>query len=242
MKRYSLVMPVVLVCSFFASAQNAADSGKLDAVLKKMDAVAATFHSTQADFEWTIYQRAIDEVIDVETGTIYYRKGAKGLEMMAAVSKGGTSNESLKPEPKFILFSENKVQLYEAKADRVTVVDLGKGHSDYESYVVLGFGGSGQEMLKSFDVSYVGPETLNGVATAKLKLQPKSEKVRNTYSYIYLWIDTDKGISVQQQFFQPQEDYKLAKYSNIQINGKKIPDEVFKLKTTSKTQIVTPGG
>jgi outer membrane lipoprotein-sorting protein len=242
MKRYSLVIPVVLVCSFFASAQNAADSGKLDAVLKKMDAVAATFHSTQADFEWTIYQRAIDEVIDVETGTIYYRKGAKGLEMMAAVSKGGTSNESLKPEPKFILFSENKVQLYEAKADRVTVVDLGKGHSDYESYVVLGFGGSGQEMLKSFDVSYVGPETLNGVATAKLKLQPKSEKVRNTYSYIYLWIDTDKGISVQQQFFQPQEDYKLAKYSNIQINGKKIPDEVFKLKTTSKTQIVTPGG
>jgi outer membrane lipoprotein-sorting protein len=178
----------------------------------------------------------------VETGTIYYRKGAKGLEMMAAVSKGGTSNESLKPEPKFILFSDNKVQLYEAKADRVTVVDLGKGHSDYESYVVLGFGGSGQEMLKSFDVSYVGPETLNGVATAKLKLQPKSEKVRNTYSYIYLWIDTDKGISVQQQFFQPQEDYKLAKYSNIQINGKKIPDEVFKLKTTSKTQIVTPGG
>jgi outer membrane lipoprotein-sorting protein len=242
MKRYSLVLPVVLVCSFFASAQDTADSGKLDAVLKKMDAVATSFHSTQADFEWTIYQRAIDEVIDVETGTIYYRKGAKGLEMMAAVSKGGTSNESLKPEPKFILFSDNKVQLYEAKADRVTVVDLGKGHSDYESYVVLGFGGSGQEMLKSFDVSYVGPETLSGVATAKLKLQPKSEKVRNTYSYIYLWIDTDKGISVQQQFFQPQEDYKLAKYSNIQINGKKIPDEVFKLKTTSKTQIVTPGG
>ena len=45
---------------------------------------------------------------------------------------------------------------------------------------------------------------------------------------------------MQQQFFQPQGDYKLAKYSNIQMNGKKIPDDVFKLKTTSKTQTVTP--
>ena len=53
----------------------------------------------------------------------------------------------------------------------------------------------------------------NGVATAKLQLVPKSEKVRNTYSEIFLWIDLDKGISVQQQFFQPQGDYRLAKYS-----------------------------
>ncbi len=242
MKPSLLFLPVVIMCSFLAPAQNSADSGKLDAVLKKMDTVATNFHSAQADFEWDIYQRAIDEVMDVEFGTIYYRKTAKGVEMMASVSKDGPSKDSLKPEPKFILFSDNKVQLYQPKADQVTVVDLGKGHSDYESYVVLGFGGSGQEMLKSFDVSYVGTETLDGVATAKLKLEPKSEKVRNTYSYIFLWIDTDKGISVQQQLFQPQGDYKLAKYSNIQINGKKIPDDVFKLKTTSKTQFVSPGG
>ncbi len=241
MKRY-LVLPVVLVCSLFIFAQNSANSGQLDAVLKKMDAMAANFHSTQAEFEWQIYQKVIDEVEDVETGTIYYRKAAGGVEMMAAVSKAGLSKEALKPEPKFILFSDNKVQLYQPKPDQVTVVDLGKGHSDYESYVVLGFGGSGQEMLKNFDVSYVGPETLNGVATSKLKLIPKAEKVKSMYSEIYLWIDMDKGISVQQQFFQSQGDYKLAKYSNIQINGKKIPDDVFKLKTTSKTQVVTPHG
>jgi outer membrane lipoprotein-sorting protein len=241
MKRY-LVLLIVVVSSLLTFAQNSANSGQLDAVLKKMDAMAANFHSTQAEFEWQIYQKVIDEVEDVETGTIYYRKAAGGVEMMAAVSKAGLSKEALKPEPKFILFSENKVQLYQPKADQLTVVDLGKGHSEYESYVVLGFGGSGQEMLKNFDVSYVGPETLNGVATAKLKLVPKSEKVKSTYSEIYLWIDMDKGISVQQQFFQPQGDYKLAKYSNIQINGKKIPDDVFKLKTTSKTQTVTPHG
>ena len=37
-------------------------------------------------------------------------------------------------------------------------------------------------MQKSFTVTYLGPETINGVSTAKLQLVPKSEKVRNTFS------------------------------------------------------------
>jgi outer membrane lipoprotein-sorting protein len=90
-------------------------------------------------------------------------------------------------------------------------------------------------------VTYVGPESIAGVATAKLQLVPKSDKVRNTYHRILLWIDLDRGISVQQQFFTPQEDYRLAKYSNIRVN-EKISDDVFKLKTTSKTQTLSPRG
>jgi negative regulator of sigma E activity len=105
---------------------------------------------------------------------------------------------------------------------------------------VLGFGGSGQDLAKAFEVTYVGRETIEGVAAAKLQLIPKSEKVRNTYNKILLWIDLDKGISVQQQFFSPQGDYRLTKYQNTDLNGKKIPDEVFKLKTTSKTQTISP--
>jgi len=141
-----------------------------------------------------------------------------------------------------VLFSQGKVRMYQPKVDQVTEFDLGKNRSDFESWVVLGFGGSGQELVKAFDVTYVAPETINGVATAKLQLVPKSEKARNTYNKVFLWIDLDKGISVQQQFFTPQQDYRLAKYSSIQVNGKKIPDEVFKLKTTSKTQTISPRG
>jgi outer membrane lipoprotein-sorting protein len=132
--------------------------------------------------------------------------------------------------------------MYQPKVDQVTEFDLGKNRSDFESYVVLGFGGSGQDLVKAFDVTYIAPDTINGVATAKLQLIPKSEKVRNTYNRIFLWIDLDKGISVQQQFFTPQKDFRLAKYSEIQVNGKKIPDDVFKFKTTSKTQTVSPRG
>ena len=38
-------------------------------------------------------------------------------------------------------------------------------------------------------------------------------KFATPYSQIFLWIDLDRGVSVQQQFLQPQGDYRLAKYS-----------------------------
>ena len=243
MMRLSFILPIGFLLAFLHApakpAPKPADEPSLDSVLKKMDDVAAKFHTTQAEFEWDIYQKVIDEVDDVETGTIYYRRNGKDTEMMAEVKKGGSSASSLKPEPKFVLYSGGKVRLYQPKMDQVTEVDI---KTDYQSYLVLGFGGSGQDLQKTFDVSFEAPETVNGIATARLQLVPKVQKIRDTYSQIFLWIDLERGISVQQKFLQPGGDYRLAKYSDIQVNGKKIPDDVFKLKTTSKTQIVTPRG
>jgi outer membrane lipoprotein-sorting protein len=245
MKTFALFLPIGLLLSFLHAAprppQTPAESGPLTNVLKKMDTVAAGFHTTQAEFEWDLYEKVIDEVDDIQSGTIYYRRAGKEIEMMADVKQAGSDPKKLKPEPKFVLFSKGKIRMYQPKPDQVTEFDLGKNRSDLESYVVLGFGGSGQDLVKTFDVTYVGPETINGIATAKLQLVPKSEKVRNTYKQIILWIDLDKGISVQQQAFQPGGNYRLAKYSSIRIN-EKISDEVFKLKTTSKTQTISPGG
>jgi outer membrane lipoprotein-sorting protein len=44
---------------------------------------------------------------------------------------------------------------------------------------------------------------------------------------------------VQQQFFEPGGNYRLAKYSEIQVN-QKISDDVFRLKTTPKTKVISP--
>lgn len=246
MKRVALLLSITLgyvVLGFSAAPQaKPSDQAGLDAVLKKLDAVAAKFSSAEANFEWDTYEKVINEVDDVKTGTIYYRRSGKDIDMMADVKKAGDSAATAKPESEQVLYANGKVQMYQPKLNRVTQFDLGKNHSDFESYVVLGFGGSGQDLLKAFDVTYMGKETLNGMATDKLKLVPKSQKVRNTYNEIYLWIDPERGVSVQQQFFQPQGDYRLAKYSDIQVNGRKIPDEVFKLKTNGKTEYVSPSG
>jgi outer membrane lipoprotein-sorting protein len=229
----SIILLCILVLALLATLP--AQDSSLDAVLQKMDTAAASFRTTQAEFEWDRYEKVINEVDDIQSGTIYYRRvgkeANKNIEMKADI---------VKPDRKYVLFSEGKIRMYLPKPDQVTVYDSGKNRSDYETYLVLGFGGSGQDLRKAFDVTYLGSETISGVATAKLQLIPKSEKVRGTFKQILLWIDLERGISVQQQFFEPQGDYRLAKYSSIRIN-EKIPDEVFKLKTTSKTQTISPG-
>src|SRR6202140_2880834 len=213
MKRLSLIFILALVSSTLglstAPQAKPADSGNsLDAVLKKMDATAASFRSVQADFEWDTYEKVINEVDDIQTGTVYYRRNGKNIEMMAVVKMAGSDPTKLKSEPKYVLFSNGKISMYQPKPDTVTVYDLSK---NFESYVVLGFGGSGQDLVKAFDVTYVGPETIEGVATAKLQLIPTSDKVRNTYNKILLWIDLATRSSVQQPFFSPHGDVRLTK-------------------------------
>ncbi len=213
----------------------------LDSVLKKMDAVAARFTSAQADFEWDRYERVIDEIDDVQTGVIYYRRNGTDVEMMADIRKDGPSASQLKNEPKYVLFSDNKFQMYQPGTNQLTIYDLGKSGSDFETYLVLGFGASGQDLVKQFDVTLVSPQTIQVASTAELQLIPKSEKVRNTFKQIFLWIDLERGIALQHQLITPQGDYRLAKYSAIKLN-EPIKNEVFQLKTNKKTQTISPKG
>jgi len=203
----------------------------LDNVLQKMDAAAANFQTTQADFVWDQYQRVVDET-DTQKGTVYYRRSGKEIEMMADIKE---------PEQKFLLYKDGKLQVYQPKIEQVIQYTAGANHNEIESYLVLGFGGSGQDLKSSFDVTYQGEETIDNIATAKLHLTPKSEKVRNYFTEAFLWIDLNRGISLQQKFMQSQGDYRLAKYSAVKVNAK-ISNDVFRLKTTGKTKIVSPRG
>jgi outer membrane lipoprotein-sorting protein len=219
------------VAAIFLCSGGLAQAQSLDAVVQKMDQAAANFRSTEATFEWDQYQKVVDET-DSQKGKIYFRRSGGGIEMAADVTD---------PSPEQVLFSDSKVQIYQPKIDQVTVYNTGKDKAAVESFLVLGFGGSGQDMLKSFDVRYVGAEKVGDVSTEKLELTPKSQKLKNNIDRVLLWIDGARGISVQQQFFTSSGDYKLAKYSGIKVN-ERLPDGAFKLRTTSKTKTVSPQG
>jgi len=220
---------VVLLATAAAWPQN--NSSGLDHVLAQMNSASRNFRTTEANFVWDQYQKVIDEK-ETQKGKIYFRRQGSETQMAADISE---------PEKKYILYSGGKVQVYQPKIDQVTEYNPGKSRSDLESFLVLGFGGSGQDLLKSYDVKYLGSETVDGTQAAKLELIPKSAKLRNNIASIVLWIDPARGVSVQQQFFEPGGDYRLAKYSDIQIN-QKLPDSAFKLKTTGKTRVVSPQG
>jgi outer membrane lipoprotein-sorting protein len=202
---------------------------KLESVLNRMDESAARFRTAEASFAWTQYNKVIDETTETQRGKIYFRRVGKDIQMAAEITQ---------PDTKLLIFSGGKIQIYQPRIDQVDVYDAGSHREEFESFLVLGFGGGGHEMLKSFDVKYVGEEKIDAADATKLDLTPKSEKVRLQFSHILLWIDPQKGISVQQQLFQASGDYRLAKYSDIQLN-QKIPDSVFKLKTSGKTKTVS---
>lgn len=234
MKVCSWIFPIALLMGLLRmTPPQQQKPAMLDDVLHKMDAVAANFHTAQAEIESKNFEAVINEFDEPESGEIYYRKNAKGFEMMLDINR---------PDKKQVLLSDDSIRLYQPKIDRVTVWNLGKNKAEFESYLVLGFGGSGEDLERQFEVKDAGQETIDGIPTMKLQLTPKSQKVKNTFNQILLWMDPTRGVAVQQQFLQPDGNYRLAKYTNIQVNGRKIPEDVFKLKTTGKTQTVAPGG
>jgi outer membrane lipoprotein-sorting protein len=204
----------------------------LDRVLTQMDSAAANFRSLEASFIWDQYTLKPIEDVDTQKGKIYFHRQGSETLMAADITD---------PHAKYVLFSEGRVQMYDPKIDQVTVYNAGKNRADVESFLVLGFGGRGHDLAKSYDVKYQGADKIEGVETAKLELIPKSEKLRNNIARIVLWVDSARGIALQQQLFDGVGNYRLARYSGIQLN-QKLPDGVFKLKTTSKTTVLKPQG
>jgi outer membrane lipoprotein-sorting protein len=226
-----LIGSVMLGSLLMATAWPQSDSGALDRVLKQMDDAARNFRSTQANVVWDEYDAVIRET-ETQTGKIYFRR--QGSEIQMAV-------EFDKPDLKYVIYSGGKVQVYQPKIDQVSLYDPGKNRGDVESFLVLGFGGAGHDLSKSYEVKFLGTENINGVAAEKLELTPISVSLRNNIARILLWIDPAKGISLQQQFFEPGGNYRLAKYSDIQMN-QNLPESAFKLKTTKKTRFISPQG
>ena len=200
----------------------------LESVLNRMDQTSTSFRSAEADFVWDQYQKVVNDT-DTQKGKVYFRRQGKDLQMAADITE---------PDKKYVLYSGDVVRMYQPKIDQVTEYAAGKNKAEFESFLVIGFGGRGHDLQKSFDVKYGGSEQVQGTNADRLELTPKTQKARNIFDKIYLWID-QRGVSVQQKFVEPSGDYRLAKYSNIKLN-EKVPDEAFKLKTTSRTKVVNP--
>jgi len=142
------------------------------------------------------------------------------------------------PDKKYVLYTDSTIQVFQPSMDQITKYEVGKNKSEVESFLVLGFGGGGHDLLQSFDVKYLGTEKIGNTDTAKLELTPHSASVRNNFNRIILWINPENGVSLQQQLFSPSGDYRLARYSDIKLH-ERIPDDVFKIKKNASTKIVT---
>ena len=209
-------------------AKPSAISKELDAVLSAMDGASANFKNAQADLQWDEFDAAAGQT-ETQTGTIYFRRKKNETEMAAHFDT----------PKKIVVFANGNLRLYQAGLDQVTEYPVGKDRSDVESFLSIGFGGRGHELLQSFDVTYDGSETIDGVKTEKLILVPKTPKVKHMLEKLILWIDPKRSISLKQQFFEPSGNHRFAHYTSIRY-GSGIPEDKFKLPTTAHTKIVHP--
>jgi len=200
----------------------------LKSVLTKLDAAAANFRSTSADFEFDSIQTDPVPDTEVQKGTVYYARQGTSFQMAAHIDQ-----DNGKPVPKIYTFSNGVFRLFEKLIDQVTTYKNEK----LGSYLMLGFGASGKDLADKWMITYVGSETINGVKTEKLELIAKDPAVRKNLAKVTVWMDTMHGVSLKQVFDEGQGLSRVSTYSNFKFN-QALPGDALKIPTDSKTQYV----
>jgi outer membrane lipoprotein-sorting protein len=203
----------------FALALTSARAEELKDILARMDQAAVKFQSFTATMKSTDFTAVLNESED-SYGTVRLRKG-----------KGGTQGifEFTKPNPRTIHLSGKTLEVFSPKGNTVEIYDAGKHISTADEILLMGFGVSGSELRKNYDVKLAGSEVLNGERTSRLELIPKSEEVRNLTTKIELWIPEGKSNPVQEKLTQPSKNYHLVVFSDVKLNVP-LPDSDYSLK------------
>lgn len=203
-------------------------SGDLQKVLSQMDAAAQKFQSAQADFDADLFT-AVVQSHETQQGTIAFRRTGGVTEMVSHIK-----TDNGQPALKDILYAHSELTYYQPAIKQANIFSVGANRQQAESYLTLGFGGSGKDLSANWNIAYQGMESIGGVQTAKLDLTPKQAGGNNPYTHIVVWIDPARAISLKQQFIQESGDTRTVTYSNIQMNN--VPASAFTLKMPSDVQ------
>jgi outer membrane lipoprotein-sorting protein len=216
----------------------------LDAVLKQMDAASAGFKSAQADFRRDTYEKVIKETSS-QCGTIYFVRKGNATEMGAKVAPSATQAcageaSATANGTRTLAYKGGELQMYEPGTNRLTLLHAGNNQAQYESFLTLGFGGSGTDLAKTWNITEQGTEMIKDGAKAynvvKLDLVAKDPNNRNMFSHITIWVEPTLGISLKQQFFSPSGDVFTTFFEHIRYN-QKVNEGAFAIKTNKDTQM-----
>ena len=190
----------------------------LEAAFARMDKAAATFKGLTAGIRQLSHTEVVD-TNDVEEGTIAVKRiKAKDTRILIKFTK---------PDQKFYYIGEGKAWSYNPKTQEAQEADLGKSKDLVNQFMLLAFGSNSTELKSAYSVKLGGPDTVNGEKTTRLEMIPKSEEILKHVKRCDMWI-SDKGMTLQQKFFETGGDYVLATYSEVTL-APNLPDSAVKL-------------
>jgi outer membrane lipoprotein-sorting protein len=195
----------------------------LNQIFAKIDEAAKGFKAVECNLERTKVTVLVDDKL-VASGKLYYTR--VGSEPRLKV-EFGNGNGNAKGPDQILLIDKGRLQLYTPKIKEVQEASLGGHASAVQQFMALGFGQSSQDLKKNYQVSLAGEETIDGKTTAILDLTPPAPMAG--IKAVRMWMDEQKGVSVQVKVTETNEDYTIYKYSNIKMSGG-LPDSLFELK------------
>ena len=199
-----------------------------------MDRAASEFKAMTAQVTYVTHTDVLNED-DTETGTAIMQKVQPG-EVQALV-------DFANPDPHTLHIEKRRLEILRPKIKQLEVWDLEKHGEQVDKFVMLGFGTSGAELAKDYDVSVMGLEDLKG-QTGKmihLRLVPKAGEARQYVKVLELWIpEQGQPYPVREKILQPSGDYQTVTYSDMKINPALKPD-ALKLNLPPGVKTVYPG-
>jgi outer membrane lipoprotein-sorting protein len=222
-----------VVCLALAvPASIAATSDNLPQVMARMDKAATDFKSMTAQVTYVKHTEVLNEN-DTETGTVTMKKVHSG-EVQGLV-------DFTAPDRKTITFEKRSLQVYLPKIKTVQVFDLAKHGEQLDQFLMIGFGTSGTELAKDYDMTALGTENWQGQPAIHLHLIPKTADARQYVQKLELWIpEQGDPYPLHEKILEPSGDYLLVTYTALKINPP-LPPDALKLKVPSGVKTEYPG-
>jgi outer membrane lipoprotein-sorting protein len=192
----------IFVLATFGSLSGA----ELEDVLARMDQAAAAFQDVTANVEKINFTAIINDT-EIENGEIWMSR-TNGIRIRVEFGE---------PNPRSIALAGNKGEYYFPKLNLVNIYDLGDMGDVVDQFLLLGFGTSGRNLVRDYQVKVSGEEELGSVATTRLELVPKARQVRERFTHAELWVANNGGYPVRQKFHTSDGTVTLT-YSDVEIN------------------------
>ena len=238
MKHLRPFFVAVLALTVAGSGYAQTPSPQLTYVLKQLDTASAKFQRATADFQWDYYEKIVHDT-STQKGSIYFER-EKGSTDMGAILVDPSAGPKSKPI-KVIQYQGGTVQIFDPGVDQITVLHEAGNQAEIESFLTLGFGGSGTDLARAWNITDLGPETLTDsgqpIKVEKLDLVGKDADARKNFTHITIWVDPTRAVSLKQIFYTTSGDYRTATYSSIKVNGNVHKDQ-FAIRKDKNTTVV----
>jgi outer membrane lipoprotein-sorting protein len=188
-----------------------AAGGRLETVLRQMNEASRKFESAQADFDKAEYEKLVKDTT-TESGKIYFLR------------KGGAIQMGAKSPTQVVEFKDGTVRLYNVGINHVDTYSVGKNQALAQTFLTLGFGGSGDDLKAAWTIVDQGSVPMSDggktVQVEQLDLVSKDDGVRRNIAHVTIWVEPERDVALKQIFYETSGNTNTATYKNIVVNGK----------------------